>query len=106
VSDTDTQIPPDSRMNPSFKHPARLSLGRVTFVGFAGHKRLPKRLQICLFSHLEQLIEDSCRNICMQQGPIVVGFFEHATHFAPASSLQATSRKEPPLTGFVHPSFE
>lgn len=29
VSDTDTQILPDSRMNPSSKHPARLSLGRL-----------------------------------------------------------------------------
>ena len=29
VSDTDTQIPPDSRMNPSSKHPAPLSLGRL-----------------------------------------------------------------------------
>jgi hypothetical protein len=31
LSDTDTQIPPDSRMNPSSKHPARLSLGRLLF---------------------------------------------------------------------------
>jgi hypothetical protein len=31
LSDADTQIPPDSRMNPSSKHPARLSLGRLLF---------------------------------------------------------------------------
>jgi hypothetical protein len=103
VSDTHAQIPPDSRMNPSSKHPARLSLGRFTFVGSAGHKIHPNRFQNCHFSQLKQSVDESCRNICLQQGRIVT-CLTPATRLAAASSLPVSCR-EPSLSGRgVYPS--
>jgi hypothetical protein len=83
VSDTDTQSPPDSRMNPSSKHPARLSLGRLLLSTSLVTRSSQVTPRLASSRNLKQAVKCACCDICMQQG-LIAPRPTHATQPAPA----------------------
>jgi hypothetical protein len=83
VSDTDTQSPPDSRMNPSSKHPARLSLGRLLLSTSLVTRPNQATARLASSRNLKQAAQGCCCDICMQRG-LIARHPTHATQPAPA----------------------